>query len=50
MVKITVGIEGVACGMCEAHINEVVRNAVATGGKSAAKAGAREIPRGYKGD
>ena len=24
MVKITVGIEGVACGMCEAHINEVV--------------------------
>ena len=27
MVKITVGIEGMACGMCEAHINEVVRNA-----------------------
>ena len=26
MVKITVGIEGMACGMCEAHINEVVRN------------------------
>ena len=26
MVKITVGIEGMACGMCEAHINEAVRN------------------------
>ena len=27
MVKITVGIEGMAYGMCEAHINEAVRNA-----------------------
>ena len=27
MVKIVVGIEGMACGMCEAHINEAVRNA-----------------------
>ena len=27
MVKITAGIEGMACGMCEAHINEAVRNA-----------------------
>ena len=27
MVKITVGIEGMACGMCEAHINEAVRSA-----------------------
>ncbi|MCM1345432.1 MAG: heavy-metal-associated domain-containing protein [Muribaculaceae bacterium] len=27
MVRITVGIEGMACGMCEAHINEAVRNA-----------------------
>ena len=27
MVKITVNIEGMACGMCEAHINEAVRNA-----------------------
>lgn len=27
MLKITVGIEGMACGMCEAHINEAVRNA-----------------------
>ena len=26
MVKITLGIEGMACGMCEAHINEAVRN------------------------
>lgn len=29
MVKITVNIEGMACGMCEAHINEAVRNAFA---------------------
>ncbi len=27
MVKITVAIDGMACGMCEAHINEAVRNA-----------------------
>ena len=27
MVKITAGIEGKACGMCKAHINEAVRNA-----------------------
>ena len=27
MVKITVDIEGMTCGMCEAHINETVRNA-----------------------
>ena len=27
MVKIVVGIEGMACSMCEAHINEAVRNA-----------------------
>jgi copper chaperone CopZ len=27
MVEITVGIEGMACGMCEAHINEAVRKA-----------------------
>ena len=25
MVKITLGIEGMACGMCEAHINDTVR-------------------------
>lgn len=27
MIKITLGIAGMACGMCEAHINEAVRNA-----------------------
>ena len=27
MVEITVSIEGMACGMCEAHINDAVRNA-----------------------
>lgn len=26
MVKITAAIEGMSCGMCEAHINEAVRN------------------------
>ncbi len=26
MVKITLGVEGMACGMCEAHINNAVRN------------------------
>ena len=26
MVKITLAIEGMTCGMCEAHINEAVRN------------------------
>lgn len=25
MIRITVGIEGMACGMCEAHINDAVR-------------------------
>ena len=25
MVKITVGIDGMMCGMCEAHINDTVR-------------------------
>lgn len=27
MVKITASIEGMACGMCEAHINDAVRQA-----------------------
>lgn len=27
MGKITVDVDGMACGMCEAHINEAVRNA-----------------------
>jgi len=27
VVRITLGIEGMTCGMCEAHINEAVRNA-----------------------
>ena len=27
MVRIMADIEGMACGMCEAHINEAVRNA-----------------------
>lgn len=27
MLKITASIEGMACGMCEAHINDAIRNA-----------------------
>lgn len=27
MIKITLDIDGMACGMCEAHINETVRKA-----------------------
>ena len=27
MIKITVNIDGMACGMCETHINDAVRNA-----------------------
>lgn len=27
MVKITLNIEGMACGMCEAHVNEAIRKA-----------------------
>lgn len=27
MNKITVEVEGMACGMCESHINDAVRNA-----------------------
>lgn len=28
MIKITVSIEGMACGMCEAHINDAVRRSL----------------------
>lgn len=27
MVKMIVGVEGMACGMCESHINSAIRNA-----------------------
>ena len=27
MIQMALGVEGMACGMCEAHINEAVRNA-----------------------
>ncbi len=29
MVKITLDVDGMACGMCEAHINDAVRQAFA---------------------
>ena len=27
MIKTTVQVEGMACGMCEAHVNNAIRNA-----------------------
>lgn len=27
MIKITLEVEGMACGMCEAHVNDAIRNA-----------------------
>ena len=27
MIKITLNIDGMACGMCEAHINDAIRSA-----------------------
>ena len=27
MVKITLDVEGMACGMCEAHVNDAIRKA-----------------------
>ncbi len=26
MIKVTVGVDGMMCGMCEAHMNDAVRN------------------------
>ncbi len=26
MIKLTVGVEDMACGMCESHVNDAVRN------------------------
>lgn len=26
MVKITLGIDGMMCGMCESHVNDAIRN------------------------
>ncbi len=27
MVKITVDVDGMSCGMCESHVNDAIRNA-----------------------
>ncbi len=27
MIKTTLGVSGMSCGMCEAHVNDAVRNA-----------------------
>ena len=31
MYQITLGIDGMMCGMCESHINDAVRNAFQIG-------------------
>ena len=28
MIKTTLGVEGMMCNMCEAHVNDAIRNAV----------------------
>lgn len=44
MVKIVLKVEGMACGMCEAHVNDAVRNAVKVKKvKSSRKKGITEI-------
>ena len=44
MVKITLGIDGMMCGMCEAHINDAVRSKCKINKiKSSHKKGASEI-------
>lgn len=44
MIKTTVNIDGMACSMCEAHINDAVRNALAVKSvKSSHKKGIAEI-------
>lgn len=44
MIKTTLTIDGMMCGMCEAHVNDVVRkNATVKSVKSSAKKGICEI-------
>ena len=37
MVKMIVGVEGMACGMCESHINDAIRNAFPVGSVSSSR-------------
>ena len=42
MIKTTVKIEGMACGMCEAHVCDAIRKAVPTAKKVEASRGKKE--------
>ncbi|MBE6017360.1 MAG: heavy-metal-associated domain-containing protein [Lachnospiraceae bacterium] len=42
MIKTTVKIEGMMCGMCEAHICDAIRNAVPAAKKVSASKGKKE--------
>ena len=43
MIKTTLEIEGMMCGMCEAHICEAIRKAVPTAKKVSASRGKGEV-------
>ena len=42
MIKTTLGIEGMMCSMCEAHICEAIRKAVPSAKKVSASRGKKE--------
>lgn len=42
MIKTTLKIEGMMCGMCEAHICDAIRNAVPSAKKVSASRGKKE--------
>ena len=42
MIKTTLKIEGMMCGMCEAHISDAIRKAVPSAKKVSASRGRRE--------
>ncbi len=42
MIRITLKIEGMMCGMCEVHICETIRKAVPTAKKVSASRGKKE--------
>ena len=44
MFKITLGIDGMSCGMCEAHVNDTIRSRYSVKGlKSSFKKGTTEF-------
>ena len=42
MIKTTLRIEGMMCGMCEAHVSDAIRRAVPSAKKVSASRGRRE--------